>query len=242
MSEQITNNLALVEKIYKLQNSISTKQQCQLIEDIVSEGNSGEELLLDLLIDRRIINKLKVDYLDGFLFKVLNRTGFDSIKKKLDSYFKNGIIELNTSLTIDYQALQNLLAYQKFQEADRLTQVQLCQLAGIGEKKQRDWLYFTDIALLPSEDLYVIDLLWRIYSGGKFGFSIQRQIWLANNCNWEKLWHKIGWKNEGISYRYPDEFIWNTNAPYGHLPLFNQLRGVQVLHALFQHIIWSQSV
>ena len=234
-----TKNLIVLNKIEKLKKTLLKKKQLQLIEEIVNEGLIGEEALLNLLVNRLIVSKLKVDYLDGFLFQVLNKTSFSVIQSKLLGYFNNGIIELNNELQVDYQYLQSLLMHQKFREADHVTQQSLCKLAGVYQEGQRNWLYFTDIPLLPSEDLHAIDMLWRIYSGGKFGFSVQRQIWLANNCNWEKLWHKIGWKKEGISYRYPNEFIWNIHAPYGHLPLFNQLRGVQVLNALFNHVIWS---
>lgn len=152
------------------------------------------------------------------------------------------IKRLNNDSIIDYCPLQKLLIQKKFQEADKLTQNYLCQLAkNYGGAKQRKWLYFTDISLLPSKDLYIIDLLWRSYSDNRFGFSIQRKIWLANNSNWQILWEKIGWTNQGVMKRYPEEFLWHTNAPQGHLPLFNQLRGKQTLNALFEHIAWNQN-
>nr|YP_010952330.1 conserved hypothetical plastid protein [Gloiopeltis furcata]WMP13999.1 conserved hypothetical plastid protein [Gloiopeltis furcata] len=140
---------------------------------------------------------------------------------------------------MDYKPLQKLLISKHYRQADRLTQIYLCQLAGLDEDSKRNWLYFTDIQSLPSEDLATIDMLWRLYSRNKFGFSRQRKIWLSNNCNWEKLWSRIGWKNEGVACRYPDEFMWSIDAPQGHLPLFNQLRGVQVLSALFDHTVWN---
>lgn len=241
MNKQNINNhhLAVLKKINKLHKTVLNKKQLQLIDEIANEGLIGEEALSDLLIRRLIIDTSIPDYLDGLIFQVLNKTSFHTIKQNLNNYFPNGIIKFQTNLTIDYQPLQGLLINEDFQEADKLTQLFLCKLAGIYQKSKRNWLYFTDIPLLPIQDLYTIDLLWRIYSGGKFGFSVQREIWLANDGNWERLWHKIGWKKEGVSSRYPNEFIWNTGAPYGHLPLFNQLRGVQVLNALFNHIIWS---
>jgi hypothetical protein len=62
---------------------------------------------------------------------------------------------------------------------------------------------------------------------------------LYNNKNWDKFWHAIGWKINKRNIRYPQEFIWNNNAPKGHLPLFNQIRGVQVLASLFVHPAWE---
>ena len=78
-----------------------------------------------------------------------------------------------------------------------------------------------------------------MYSRGKFGFSIQRKIWLTHQCKWNLFWQTIGWTKQDIPCRYPTEFIWTIDAPKGHLPLFNQLRGVQVLSALFNHIVWQ---
>nr|YP_010986273.1 hypothetical protein UYL67_pgp147 [Pachymeniopsis lanceolata]WOL37191.1 hypothetical protein [Pachymeniopsis lanceolata] len=241
MTKPAKINFTTIDKIVKLENCVSTKEQIQITKEIVKEGKVGQQALLKLLIYRRIEQKIKISYLDGIIFEALQSTNILSIKEQLDKFFDQGLIILGTDLKYNYQPLQQLLISQKFQEADRLTQAMLCKLAGLNENNKRNWLYFTDISLIPCKDLYTIDILWKIYSQGKFGFSIQRQIWLANNCDWEKLWHKIGWKNKETPCRYPNEFIWNISAPNGHLPLFNQLRGVQVLSALFQHIVWDQS-
>nr|YP_010502356.1 Ycf53 [Grateloupia turuturu]UXC96769.1 Ycf53 [Grateloupia turuturu] len=242
MTKQAKINFITIDKIVKLENSISTKEQIKISKEIAKEGEGGQRALLKLLVHRLIEKQTEISYLDGIIFETLRLTEISYIKEELDKFFDEGLIKLDTNLNYDYQPLQKLLISQEFLEADKLTQVLLCKLAGLNENNKRNWLYFTDISLLPPKDLYIIDKLWRIYSRGKFGFSIQRQIWLTNNCNWEKLWKKIGWKNQGTPCRYPNEFIWDTSAPSGHLPLFNQLRGVQVLSALFQHIVWDQSI
>lgn len=239
MTKQSNNDLTISDKILKLQNSLSTKQQLLLVQQIVLKEMDGEQALLELLISRRILNKVDLSYLDSIIFEILNISKIKQIQQSLKNYFPDGLINFQSSLCIDYQPLQNSLINHNFQEADRLTQIYLCKLVGLDQNHKRDWLYFTDISLLPSDDLYIIDKLWSIYSRNKFGFSKQRQIWLANNCNWEKLWIQIGWKSEGTLRRYPNEFIWTINAPNGHLPLFNQLRGVQVLSALFDHMVWN---
>ena len=162
---------------------------------------------------------------------------------KLKQHFNQGIIKLSHDLTLNYQPLQELLIKQNFQEADTLTQQYLCILAGLNTKTNntRKWLYFTDINVIPSEDLLHIDLLWQIYSRGKFGLSIQRQIWMKDGCKWKIFWHNIGWTKNNIPCRYPQEFIWTLDAPQGHLPLFNQLRGKQVLSAIFNHTVWQRT-
>lgn len=236
---QQDTTIVVAEKIKKLKNVAIHKQQFTLIEEIAEIGLKGEQSLIKLLIERSQKHKFHPELIDGLLFQILHKTTFKEIQATLHQNFKHGLIELDENLKIDYQSLHDLLLNEKFQEADQLTQIYLCKLAGIDKNNKRNWLYFTDISLLPLEDLYIIDRMWKLYSKGKFGFSVQRKIWVANNGNWEKLWHKIGWKKAGIASRYPNEFIWNISAPYGHLPLFNQLRGVQVINALFNHINWA---
>jgi len=53
-----------------------------------------------------------------------------------------------------------------------------------------------------------------------------------------KFWEQIGWVKQGQWLRYPNEFEWSLDAPEGHLPLWNQLRGVQALERLFTHDVW----
>ena len=149
-----------------------------------------------------------------------------------------GIVLLNSERNIDYTQLLELLKGQDFQQADRMTLEKLCELAGV-EAVQRKWLYFTEVENFPLADLQTIDRLWLTHSQGKFGFSVQREIWLSLGKNWEKLWPKIGWKTGNNWTRYPNEFTWDLTAPRGHLPLTNQLRGVRVMASLLSHPAWS---
>ena len=239
MENQITQN-NIDQQIKKLEDNISLAQQIKLIEKLSAENEIGEQSLINYLINRRIIKKQKIALLDGLIFEKLYNTKNDSIMLQLQKYFNQGIIQLNNNLSFNYQPLQELLIQHKFQEADQLTQQYLCKLAGLNIQNKRTWLYFTDIAMIPAEDLLNIDLLWHIYSRGKFGFSVQRNIWIRHKCKWNILWKTIGWTKKDIPCRYPTEFIWTIDAPEGHLPLFNQLRGVQVLSALFNHIVWQK--
>ena len=161
-----------------------------------------------------------------------------SLQNKLSKIFPQGIITFYSYINNEYKELNQLLKEQKFQEADQVTQKYLLKLVNKKKMNSKKWLYFTEIYLIPAYDLFIIDLLWQIYSDNKFGFSIQRRIWLSHNESWNIFLEKIGWCKQGHMKRYPDEFIWNMNAPKGHLPLFNQIRGNQVLLSLFQHHIW----
>jgi len=138
----------------------------------------------------------------------------------------------------DYRELKDRLARQDFQGADRLTLQQLCTLAGPPASK-RGWLYFSEVDQFAAADLTEIDQLWQEYSGGQFGFSVQRNMWLSVGKNWDKLWPLIGWRKNDDWSRYPQEFIWDLSAPKGHLPSSNQLRGVRVIATLFAHPAWQ---
>jgi serine protease Do len=71
-----------------------------------------------------------------------------------------------------------------------------------------------------------MDQLWLKYSNGKFGFSVQKQIWLdlggkldgePDLDTFEKLGDRVGWRknNDWLSY---DSYTYSTNALQGHLP------------------------
>jgi hypothetical protein len=185
-------------------------------------------------LEKRKSNKDFPNYIDGLVYSIIYNNDYNLLKDK----FPNGINTYSQDTNLDYSDLEQLLIEKKFQEADQLTQRKLIQLAGL---ENRQWLYFTDIGKIPKKDLQVIDKLWRIYSLEKFGFSIQRNIWLKLDKDWDAFLAKIGWTlKKKTPCRYPVEFIWNTKGPKGHLPLFNQLRGSQTLFALFQHSAWEE--
>nr|YP_009394042.1 hypothetical protein [Rhodomela confervoides]ARW62604.1 hypothetical protein [Rhodomela confervoides] len=224
----------IIDKNYEIISSDTEK----IINTIFNKGEKEQGILLESIIQRIIMKKKNPDIIDGLIYQKLIETDKQAIKEKVLKFFPNGILTLKLPLTINYQPLQELLMSKKFQEADKLTQIYLCKLVEIKTKHKKEWLYFTDIQFLPIEDISIIDYLWKIYSKGKFGFSTQKKIWINNNKKWDKLWERINWINNenGAMRRYPQEFTWNLEAPEGHLPLFNQLRGTQTLSYLFNSI------
>ena len=234
---QIRNINHEVDKIFKESYSVINNQVETAINDILTD-TKGEKALMQIIIERRNNMNVNPHVIDGFIYQKIMEKSNNEIKEELFINLPNGVISLESLGQLNYQPLQDLLVNQKFQDADKLTQKYLCKLVEINTNNQKNWLYFTDIQFLPKQDLFIIDMLWRIYSKGKFGFSIQKKIWINSNKNWEKLWEKINWINKGIMKRYPNEFLWTMNAPEGHLPLFNQLRGTQTLHYLFNKIEW----
>ncbi|MBD1869418.1 GUN4 domain-containing protein [Cyanobacteria bacterium FACHB-471] len=87
--------------------------------------------------------------------------------------------------------------------------------------------YFEPKELLnfPCEELLAIDGLWVKYSKGKFGFSVQKEIYLEcggipdgeyHKEAFEKFGDRVGWREYG-------EWVFNvthsTSSPQGHLPV-----------------------
>jgi hypothetical protein len=212
----------------------SQKVQQQLIPQLAAMGDEGLEVLQDFLLKRR---DTPATWIEGKAYQVLYNSDAPTAKEFLATHFPEGIVPLKSDCGISYSPLQKLLAEQDFQAADRLTNQKLCELAG-PQAVQRKWLYFTEVESFPVQDLQTINWLWVVHSEGKFGFSVQRELWLGVGKNWDSLWPKIGWKS-GIKWtRYPNEFTWDLTAPKGHLPLSNQLRGVRVIASLLSHPAW----
>nr|YP_009393841.1 hypothetical protein [Polysiphonia sertularioides]ARW62403.1 hypothetical protein [Polysiphonia sertularioides] len=204
------------------------------------KNKDNKDTIVSKIIEHKKKSTHNYEIVGGFIYQKIIQSKDEEFIHLLSKSLPNGIITINNSSLINYQPLQNLLIEQKFQEADKLTQKYLCQLVEIKTKKIKKWLYFTDIQFIPKDDLFTIDLLWKSYSIGKFGFSVQKEIWTKSRNKWDTLWEKIRWLEvkEKTMKRYPEEFIWTTEAPEGHLPLFNQLRGTQTLSHLFQRIEW----
>jgi hypothetical protein len=155
----------------------------------------------------------------------------------LKALFPTGIVDLRSDRNVDYQPLQQLMVNQQWLEADKLNNLKLCEIAG-ETSLARKWIYFSEVTGLPKTDLQTINALWLAHSGGRFGYSVQREIWLASGKNWERFWPKLKWKDGFVWTRYPGAFEWNLDSPRGHLPLTNQLRGVQAMNALMNHPAW----
>ena len=213
----------------------SEKVQQQTISELADLQSAGLDILMEFLLQRR---ENPATWIDGKAYTVLYNYDLPTVQEFLQTNFPEGITPLNSEREIDYTPLQKLLAQQDFQAADKLTLEKMCELAGEDAIK-RKWLYFTEVESFPVTDLQTINRLWLLHSEGKFGFSVQRELWLRLGKNWESLWAQIAWKNGNKWTRYPNEFVWTLDAPKGHLPLSNQLRGVRVIASLLSHPAWS---
>jgi len=154
--------------------------------------------------------------------------------------------KLETVTGYDFIPLLTALKTADFLEADRLTREGLIKIAGEAAVA-RGFVYFSEVASIPHEDLASFERLWLTYSGGKFGYSVQHSIFETKKVsrNLDLLYDRIGWKNgQGRLLRWlPDkgnEFVYDLDkAKEGHLPLTNTLRGSKLLERMLDHPLWQ---
>ena len=173
------------------------------------------------------------DWAPGFILQLIHKTDESFLKNNLDldnlSWFT-----APSEVGFDFSPLQRFLLNESYEDADRFTSAKLRELAG--EKAvQRGYVYFSEVESIPDIDLLTLNKLWIVYSRGKFGFTVQAKILDSVGGRYDKLWPKIGWKKDGIWTRYPKAFNWSIEAPNGHMPLVNQLRGVRLMDSLLNH-------
>eukprot|EP01024_Parvocaulis_polyphysoides_P038666 TRINITY_DN3481_c0_g1_i1.p1 TRINITY_DN3481_c0_g1~~TRINITY_DN3481_c0_g1_i1.p1 ORF type:complete len:254 (-),score=34.16 TRINITY_DN3481_c0_g1_i1:223-984(-) len=157
-------------------------------------------------------------------------------EKEKDASTKINDVQLKSGKGMDYSVLKTCLLEGEFQKADDETRAKLIELAGDGAKT-RGWVYFSEVKTIPAEDLQTMNDLWLASSNGNFGYSVQKQIWKQVDQNWSKFFKKIDWTvgEQNFYRKWPQEFIYSTEAAKGHLPLTNCLRGTQLFQAIMEH-------
>ena len=123
---------------------------------------------------------------------------------------------------VNYRKLSQLLAARRWKEADFETRGILLQVA---ERTAEGWIRAEDFKKFPCEDLCTIDRLWLDYSNGRFGYSVQKQVWESiggkidiDYTIWCRFGDRLGWRRDGNWLNYSDLTFDRDTAPLGHLP------------------------
>jgi hypothetical protein len=137
------------------------------------------------------------------------------------------LVELKSSLGLDYTNLSDLLFAKKWKEADEETAQLMLKCAS---REEEGYLDCDSCRNFSQEELRIIDQLWLKYSQNRFGFSVQKKIWLDNDGkldgsydvgNYLNLLDKVGWRKGEKELNY-SEMTFNANALRGHLPRVGQ--------------------
>lgn len=132
---------------------------------------------------------------------------------------------------IDYTTLRSLLKEEKWSEADLHTYRLVEQIIKTAKQQNKHiFIELKTIAEFSCPDIRTIDYLWKKYSGNKFGFSSQQEIWQSVNQKgdfstqtWRRFATEVGWKKGEVAnssgYLLYDQLNFEpTKAPEGHLP------------------------
>jgi predicted NACHT family NTPase len=128
---------------------------------------------------------------------------------------------VNVSL---YQQLETFLKKGQWQEADKETDRLMLQIVG---KEADQWLNEEDIQNFDCGHLRAIDKLWVDYSKGKFGFSVQKKVWM--DCGgvpgeydydvYKKFADQVGWRRSGDWLSYDELTFFLEGSEKAHLPV-----------------------
>nr|WP_329606425.1 GUN4 domain-containing protein [Cylindrospermopsis raciborskii] len=120
-----------------------------------------------------------------------------------------------------YTQLETLLKAKKFKEADEETR---SVMLAVANRQSNGYLRVEDAENFPCKELRTIDNLWLKYSQGKFGISVQQEIYKNlggtkqfNLKVWESFGDRIGWRSGG-SWLYSSGLNFSLSAPTGQLP------------------------
>ncbi|BBH40253.1 peptidase C14 caspase catalytic subunit p20 [Microcystis viridis NIES-102] len=156
---------------------------------------------------------------------------------------KPGTTLISRSTGVNYTRLRDLLAAGEWKEADYETNRAMLQAA---KREGNGSFYPGEIKTFSCEDLRMINQLWLSASKGKFGISVQKEIYESlggtreyNQGVWNKFGDRVGWRKGG-SWLWYDELTYSDQAPKGHLPgrirffLFAFIGGYEPIYSSFR--------
>ena len=132
-----------------------------------------------------------------------------------------------------YETLHEQLINQEWFAADKETVSLIAAIAGVSDLEE---LSPRDIRSFSCGELQVIDRLWTTYSEGRFGFTVQLQIYqtlggtlettIGEDLDLVQRWGaELGWRSgvteqnpNGDRWRKCDELDFSLNAPRGCHP------------------------
>lgn len=127
---------------------------------------------------------------------------------------------------LDCERLKQFLSLGNLKEADQETKRLLLKLAN---REKEGWLRLEDVAALSAHALAAIDHWWVHYSQGRFGFSVQRQLWhqltfktpanlSVQTTNENKFGQSVRWYVNSLWLSPWDAFPYDSQLPEGSLP------------------------
>ncbi|AUS99909.1 hypothetical protein CLI64_05625 [Nostoc sp. CENA543] len=207
------------------------------MQKTASDSQQKLEIIQEGMIDERNMNNRIIEDLAQIKEKLSQMTSPSQAivpQTEILEYLSNlqlQLSHLSAELTlvshmsgIDYRNLQQLLTDNKWQEADQETYIVILKIC---DRSEEGWLDDREIKTLPRQDLEIINKLWVKHSQGKFGFSVQKNIWQAKK-DYKHFAYRVGWlaslaNTEWLKY---EEYNFSLDSNKGHLPSTSRLVGL----------------
>lgn len=165
------------------------------LQEALKYGQEGLDLVIQALEDSS-------SEIQWSAYSLLKERQEPSVKAALQDY-----------IPVIYRNLRDLLTAQKWKSADQETAAVMLKVA---DREAEGWLRVEDIHKFPAVDLRMIDQLWRQHSNGRFGLSVQQQVWQRVGTNYAPFGDRVGWRR-GFWLSY-SQLNFSATAPEGHLP------------------------
>jgi hypothetical protein len=212
------------------QEFLAAKEVVRLRQEALLYDHFGDDKWKPMILLYAAQTKKPSDLIRAALGKgatALAYSCWQETSKRIDDDLKGELQELKAlkeaaiqTQTSRYQTLEEHLQKGEWQAADEETYRLMITTVG---KEEGQWFSSEDLLSFPCEELKAIDGLWVKYSQGRFGFSVQKEIYLSvggiadgryDEKAWNKFCHKIEWQKEGeyVPINYAD-------LTPGHLPL-----------------------
>ncbi|MDJ0698070.1 GUN4 domain-containing protein [Mastigocoleus sp. MO_188.B34] len=220
--------------------------------DVIAGGDNLQEIVFNLIKKAEAENWVK------YLIDAAHKSNPEnSHLKTIAIFYINNEISLEESklpknipttgfkaseVGVDYTKLAQLLGTKNFKAANDETVEKMLWVSG---REKEGYLRAQDIENFPEKDLLTIDKLWLASSGDKFGFSVQKQIWIElcdklGRTDWKtylQFIERVGWKVKDSIF---ENLRWELRAVEGHLPIAIASTHLDVLKKEFPQV--DQSV
>ena len=203
-------------------NTQQTENNAQAFEGL----SQLKEQLSEVLSQLQQIQQQQIFFKDDFKTQICQ--SLSELRSQI-SKVEDELTLISSASGADYTQLRNLLAAGDWKKADEKTRAFM--LRGCNRERE-GWLDRGEIERFPWQDFRIINRLWVEYSNGRFGFSVQYQIWqsveVEKNDDFEvekSLGYRVGWRvnKNWLSY---NNFTFTLSAAKGHLPSTLHLLGV----------------
>jgi hypothetical protein len=241
VADWLVANNAPSDKIFDMDND----EDCQILKGIFYQEDKpfldSVKQLLAIVNEVENIDVSKLKRINSLLegWQLLNRFGTIPQLPAMEAVGEPMIVEKklkHTEKTVtpiaDFTKLDYLLSQQAWKQAEEETLAMMFKI--MNKSRKHEYLSEEDFLNFPRIELEIIDRLWRKYSDEKFGFSVQKKIWI--DCGGEVVYYqgmvyqydqnglrrfgeKLGWRREIDKENWSFDLTNNLiEAPQGHRP------------------------